>query len=396
MADFADSPLQWLDSITHALCEVPENDRDFDLLSGYLVGISKDYRGEVERFKERAVESDVLAPALPLVCWRLGIGASDIDLVLSALAAGRLPPWRLMQWTLGGKLDQVEAHAVAPLFDALLDHSAQGYVVALDLIGMYAFQRQEVLEGLRPQLRKAAENLTRWGLPRYDCSAEHHFGDFMRWLLDKGREDTDARAAALSLAQALVSDQKDAAQRIVQPIIRLLLAGFPEISWQVIGQAILSDPVLACNLEYLLGSHLSFSERHNPAILSLPEDVLFAWCRANPDSAPALTATLLPVLTTYTRDAQGQSLHPWISRLLDEFEDRDDVLRAVGGNIHSFAGWGSPTGYFALHEAPLSRLRDEHSSARVRRWARATLREIATQSEGFRRQDEEWEARHEV
>ena len=110
---------------------------------------------------------------------------------------------------------------------------------------------------------------------------------------------------------------------------------------------------------------------------------------------PALTATLLPVLEAYNRDAQGQSLHPWMVRLLEEFGDRDDVLSAVGGNIHSYAGWGPPTDYYALHEAPLSNLRDEHSSARVRRWARAILREIAAQSEGFLRQDDEWKARHE-
>ena len=395
MAEFADAPLQWLDSISHALCDVPENDRDFDLLSGYLVGISNDYRDEVERFKECAAESDVFAPALPLVCWRLGIGASDIDLVLSALASGRLPPWRLMQWTLGGRLNQVEAHAVAPLFDALLDHSAQGYVVALDLVGMYAFRREEVLEGLRPQLRKAAENLTQWDLSRRDDSVKHHLGELMQWLLAKGRDDSDARAAALSLARALASDQTSTARRIVEPAIRLLLAGFPEISWQVIGQAMLSDPVRAWNLGYLLGSRTLDRERDNPAILTLPEDVLFAWCRANPDGAPALTATLLPVLETYNCDAQGQSLHPWMARLLDEFGDREDVLRAVGSNIHSYAGWGPPTGYYALHEAPLANLRDEHSSARVRRWARATLREIATESEGFRRRDDEWKARHE-
>ena len=396
MAEFPDFPPQWLDSITQALHDVPENDRDFDLLSGHLVGINKNYPHEVERFKERAAESDVLAPALPLVCWRLGIVASDIDLVLSGVAAGRLPPWRLLQWTLGGKLDQVEVHAIAPLFDALLGHGAQGYVVALNLIGMYAFQRQEVLEGLRSQLRKAAENLTRWDLSRSDGSAEHHFGTLMQWLLDKGREDSEARAAALTLARALVSGQEGTAQRMVQPAIRRLLAGFPEISWQVIGQAILSDPVRGWRLGYLLGSRLSSDERHDPAILSLPEDVLFAWCRANSNGAPAFAATVLPVLTTYDREAQGHSLHPCMARLLDEFGDCEDVLREVGGNIDSYCGWGSPAGYFAIHEAPLSRLRDEHSSARVRRWARTTLREIAAHSEGIRRQDEEWEARHDV
>ena len=68
------------------------------------------------------------------------------------------------------------------------------------------------------------------------------------------------------------------------------------------------------------------------------------------------------------------------------------VVHAITSNIHSFSVWGSPTGYFALYEAPLSRLRDEHATAKVRRWAKATLRDIAATSEGIRNEEDEWEA----
>ena len=406
MADFADAPLDWLARITEALHDLPEGDRDFDLLSGYLIGINDGFPEEVASFKERAAESDVLAPAVPLVCWRLGIVASDIPLVLSALHAGRLPPWRLMQWTLGGVLRAVEAPAVAPVFDALIDHSVGGYAVALDLIGMYAFRRHEVLEDFRPQLRKIAENLRRWEPAGHHASAAHHFGDLMRWLLKKGRDDPDARVAALALSRALAGRQDDSTEgmlrarmieeRMIKPVIRLLLGNFPEIAWPIVGQTILSDRVRGWRLGYLLGSRLSSDERHDAAILSLPEDVLFEWCRAHPDGAPAFTATVVPVLTSYNRDAQEHSLHPCVVRLLEEFGDREDVLQAVGSNIHSYFGWGSPTEYFALYEAPLSMLRDEHPSARVRRWAKATVRALAAASEGIRTEEDEWAARHDA
>ena len=404
IADFAETPLDWLDPIGEALGDVPEGERDFDLLSGYLVGISQAYPEEVELFKERAADSDELADALPLVCWRLGIVASDIALVLSALDAGRLPPWRLKHWSFGGVLAEVEAPAVAPLFDALLDHSDEGYAVALDLIGMYAFRRSDVLENLRPQVRKAAENLTRWDHFQRGDIAGHHLADLMKWLLEKGREDLDARAAALALARALVGLKDDTAEgmlrahmmeeRMIEPVIRLLLAGFPEIVWPIVGQGIISDPLLAWRLETLLGSRLSFDDRQDAAILSLPEDVLFEWCRAHPDEAPASAATVVPVLTAYDREAEEHALHPCMARLLDEFGDREDVLQAVGSNIHSYTVWGSPTGYFALYEAPLTRLKDGHASARVRRWAKATLREIGAVSEGIRSEEDEREARH--
>ena len=406
IAELADAPLDWLGPITEAVHGLAQEDRDFDLLSGYLVGIDKEFPADVASFKSRAAESDVLSPALPLVCWRLGIVASDISLVLAALHAGRLPPWPLMQWTLGRALDAVEAPAVAPLFDALLDHSVEGYAVALDLIGMYAFGRHEVLEDFRPQLRKIAENLRRWEPAGHHAGAAHHFGNLMQWLLEKGRDDPDARVAALALSRALADREGDSTEgmlrasmieeRMIEPVIRLLLGNFPEIAWPVVGQTILSDPVRGWRLGHLLGSRLSSDERHDAAILSLPEDVLFEWCRAHPDGAPAFTATVVPVLTTYDRDAQEHSLHPCMARLLEEFGDREDVLRAVGSNIHSYSGWGSPTGYFALHEAPLSMLRDEHPSARVRRWAKATLRGLAAESEGIRAEEDEWAARHDA
>ena len=406
IAELADTPLDWLGPVTEALHGLPQEERDFDLLSGYLMGINKEFPEDVEPFKARAAESDVLAPALPLVCWRLGIVASDIPLVLAALHAGRLPPWRLMQWTLGRELEAVQAPAVAPLFDALLDHSVEGYAVALDLVGMYAFRRHEVLEDFRPQLRNIAQNLRRWAPAGRHASAAHHFGNLMLWLLEKGRDDPDARVAALALSRALADREGDSTEgmlrasmieeRMIEPVIRPLLGNFPEIAWPVVGQTILSDPVRGWRLGHLLGSRLSSDERHDAAILSLPEDVLFEWCRAHPDGAPAFTATVVPVLTTYDRDAQEHSLHPCMARLLEEFGDREDVLHAIGSNIHSYCGWGSPTGYFALYEGPLSMLRDEHPSARVRRWAKATLRGLAAESEGIRAEEDEWAARHDA
>ncbi len=406
IADFAESPLDWLGPITEALEEVPKDERDFDLLSGYLVGISQAYPQEVELFKERAAESDVLAPGLPLVCWRIRIVASDIELVLSALRAGLLSPWQLMQWGGGGVLATVETEAVAPLFDALLDHSVEGYAVALDLLGMYVFQRLDTLEDFGPQLRKAAENFTRFPLPSHHVMAAHHFENLMKWLLEKGREEPNARAVALALARSLGGLQHNTAEemlrahmieeRMTKPVIRLLLGSFPEITWPILGQGIIADPLRAWHLSNLLGSRMSFDDRHDAAILSLPEDVLFEWCRAHPDSAPAFTATVVPVLATYNREAVDPTLHPCMARLLDEFGDREGVLQAVTGNIHSYAGWGSPTGYFAFYEAPLARLRDEHPSARVRRWAKATLREIAAMSEGIRSEEDEWQARNDV
>ena len=128
---------------------------------------------------------------------------------------------------------------------------------------------------------------------------------------------------------------------MIKPLIRFLLRYFPEIAWPIVGQTVISDPVRAWRLRYLLRGSLSSDERHDAPILSLPEDVLFEWCRANPDRAPAFTAMVVPALATYDKEAQEPeepSLHPCMARLLEEFGDREDVLDAVGCNIRSYLG----------------------------------------------------------
>lgn len=183
---------------------------------------------------------------------------------------------------------------------------------------------------------------------------------------------------------------------MIKPVVRLLMGGFPEIVWPIVGNGIVSNPLRAWRLRTVLGSSTASDQRHDAAILSLPEDVLFEWCRTHPDSAPAFTAMAVPVLTTYDGEAAADTLHPCMARLLDEFGDRDDVLQAISDNIHSYSVWGSPTAYFGRYGAPLSRLRDEHESAKVRRWAKETLRDIAAVTEGIRNEEDEWEARQDV
>ena len=396
IAELHDSPLEWLDPITEALCVVPANQRDFDLLVGYLVGISNNHFDAVESFKQKSAQSTDLAPVLPLICWYRGIIASDIHLVLKSLHAGVLPVWRLRQWKMGSVLSEVKAQAVSPLFDALLDHSAEGFDVAIELLGMYSCRERETLEKFRPQLKKAAEKLTQWSDMLYGTESTYHFTNLMKWLLSNGRDDSDACAVALSLAQAIVSLEDKFIDKSLRSLNALLLERFPEIVWPIIGQAIISDRLCAWRLRNILGRDLSCEDRFNAAILSLSEDTLFAWCRANPDKAPAFVASVIPVLTSYDYKDQSPSLHPITVRLLDEFGNRTDVLDAIRVNINNFVVQESPTKYFALYEAPLSKLRDEHQLQRVKNWALVTLRENNRICKLTRDREEEWDAQNDI
>ena len=161
VAGHANSPSDWLEPVIVAVAETPARERNHDLLSGYVAGIAEDRPDIVEALKQRAAQSPELAPALPLICRRLGITSSDIDLVIDALRAGRLPPPALMQWTSGGALAQVPAPSVAPLIDVMLDHGTEAFAVAMGLMESCTRSARGKIADFRPQIRKSAESFTR-------------------------------------------------------------------------------------------------------------------------------------------------------------------------------------------------------------------------------------------
>ena len=389
IAESSAAPLQWLEAMIAAVSQVPDAERDHSLLAGFVVGMATSFPDDVATFKERAAQSPELAPALPRVCWELGIKSSDVPLVLQAFNEGLLPPVRLVLWRGGGVLAKVPASAVRPLIDAMLVDSAEGFAVAIELMGMYAHGMPDKLDGFRQQILTAATNATRWDLPQgHNIVAAHHLEKIMTWLLSKGRDDADARSTALTLARALVDVERYHQAGVIDPVVPKLLSGFPEIAWPLVGQAIVSDPKHAWRLQYLLGKVHSFRQREKPPILSLPEDTLFAWCHAHPGRAPAFVASILPFLTTYEADATNRKVHPVMVRMIREFGDRDDVLQAIGRNMGSYSWSGSLTTYYALYEQPMRGFRD-HERPKVRRWARKMLRQLSAHIKEARNEDEE-------
>ena len=82
-------------------------------------------------------------------------------------------------------------------------------------------------------------------------------------------------------------------------------------------------------------------------------------------------------------------------RLLDEFGDREGVLQALLGNMHTFSWSGSLANRFPLNEEPSRTLRG-HPNPKVRRWATATLRGLAATIENLHDEEEERKARWEA
>ena len=391
-----ESPEEWLQRIATAIREMPNEDQNFDLLAGFLEGLSERDSKAVDAFKRYVAQSPDLARALPSICSRLGLVDRDVLLAIDSLRAGNLPPWSLRVWSHGGRISSLPTDSLAALLDGLMELRTHGVFTALDFLGMVAHKDHQALEGLRHQIVGSAQCLMNADPPARDTMIDYHATTVFGWLLDQGRNDRDACALALILSKKFADD--DASHHsidLIAPLLPNILSGFPEIAWPLIGQHVMKSNIAAwCVLNVLSGSG-SVHDDSSPPILSLPADTLFAWCSAHPEKAPACAAQMLPFLSYDSPDATEPSLHPLFRRLLDQFGDREAVLEAGWSNMHSFTWSGSLTTYFERYLVPLGTLRD-HPIPRVARWARRMGRLLEREIEQKTARDNEYEANWEI
>ena len=257
LAEHTNTVEDWLDNITDAVRGVPDDQRNFDLLTGFISALEERNPGSAEAFKERAIQSPKLAPAFLQICNRLGVTDSDVKLAVDAIRQGLLPPQQLIQWSLGGVMEHVEPSVVGALLNTLMEHSPTGSAAAVELMGAYSFHERDNLENLKAQVLKLAESANNWNgqevqRPWGRQMDDLFFRQIMGWILQKGRQDTEATAVALVLAKAVVDAEQFHNQLLLAPLVPSLLANFPEVAWPLIGQAAVSDPRRAILLKSVL------------------------------------------------------------------------------------------------------------------------------------------------
>ena len=393
-----DAPRKWLGFITDAFSRLPETDRNFDLLIGFVKGFSLRDPEQVATIKREVAASPTLAPALPAICARLGLIEADIPLTIDALRAGVLPPWPLNYWSFGDVLASLPDPSLAKLFETLARHGADGFQVSVMLIGTLAEVDWQRMEEFRPQLLGLASLIADADrAPKRKNRIGHHGEQLFKWLLGKGRDDGDACTLALTLSQAVSRDDAPGGTiDLVSPLLPELLSGFPEIAWPLIGQQLIKPTASAWEMREALAQTFKVHPGElRPPILALPPDTLFAWCGAHPDEAPACAARMLPILATADAATNGSPLHPLFHRLLDQFGDRDDVLDAAASNIHNFSWTGSLTTYFQRFLPAFESLSD-HPIPRVRRWAKRMGMRLEKAIDREQARDDEHEAQFEI
>ena len=402
LAECIDSWGEWLKALTQALEDTPEAERSYSLLMGYIVALADRQPGAVEAFKQRVAQSRVLAPTLPMICASIRCTPSDLALIISALQNGSLSPRWLDCITIGEVLHSISLQNAAHLIDILIDHSGEGFSIALNLLGSYLYEDCTRLEAFRSQVRKIAESILRWrwtsqaNEPNGQVMREYYFVKLITCMLQYGPGDCDATATAMALAKAVASltdiNYDSAREKALRAVLPILLSKFSGIAWPLIGSAIISTKRAYIFESFMNGDNLFGHQRVNSPLLDLPENTLFAWCHSHPEQAPAFAAQTVPFLTSDDSKSGSVSVHPVMIRLLEDFGDRENVTSAAMSNISS-GGWSGPEEAFYEKKREPVKLLLEHPNSKVRRWAKAALSKIEAWIEQARNNDARSQAR---
>ena len=400
IAENIPAPEDWLHAIISEVCCLKNSDRNFDLLNGFLEGLSTRAPYEIIKFKYEATSSRILAADLPALCARLGITSIDIQLVVKALKSDIIQPQSLLPWGRGDALGALQSQTLKTLFTELMHsrHGFDGRAIVFNLLSMHAHGASSRLENYRPELLNLASSVFDYEMtainPMISNDAQRVFG----WLLNEGRNDSDACTLALILCRA-VAESHDSEVRVnlIAPLFPVLLSDFAEISWPLLGKRLLEPTHESWFLRNALtGFRAPLKENKRYPVLYLPADSLFAWCSAYPDQAPRCAVQMLPFLASDDPDAQGEGLHPLFRRLIDEFGDVDGVLDSTRTQVlYNFQWIGSLTIYFSRYLHPLSTL-EQHDNPRVARWATRLRRQVEGEIEKERSNDDETSARYEI
>ena len=409
LAECSPYPLTWLEPIVQALNDVHKPDRNYDLLSGFVLGLQENFREEVEEFKAKAVASPELAQAFAMVCRRADLTSEDIDCAIDAFNEGTLSPQDLYCWAFIRFFKNVPAAKISLFLDTLLnDDGIPAFALAVTILGQILageeFNNRSSkwnlnVDDFEPQLLKAVNSAGCWSgkkpnlLPQEETMIKYDFGKIVEWVLKRGRTDSNARKASLELARILVNEDHDTwhdSGLIETSALSIMLSDFPEIVWPIIGGTIVKNPRFANRMRSIVGQPYIKELDFTPPILDIPEDNLFSWCHANPDAAPAFLARCAPLLFPEVEDKQNEEFHPVITRLLDEFGERDDVQTILGNRIHTYSGVSSLGNYYARFKKTFNDL-EAHKKPEVRQWAEKMYREMVRYSNRGRFEDQEWE-----
>lgn len=373
------------ESLVKALEELPEEERNVQLLRGFLAGTFERDRTAFNRFLDHAMERESLLKWLPALQVTAPLDARGCDRLLRAIADPATPAWPFQHLSLARATQSIEDRLLADILERL-SLKPDGLEVAIGILYMH-MHRDAVPADAR--LIDVARSL----IIRAPIShgrghhIDHELGTLIRLFLS----GPDAVPWARLFLGAIRTGLRDlTVSRYSAP--ESLAAIFVAQTHLALDELVGDD---ADDVEGALGRRLELAGGNtSSALKDVAVQDLIDWCRAGSDKRWLRVAPLIPA---FEPDQKSGSIR-WSEKLLQLLRQAPDAASVAAAIVHLVEpnSWTGSRAEVIKSRLPLlDQLADilgpEHEE-RVAHWRRSIMRTIELEQ---RRELEEQRAQHE-
>jgi hypothetical protein len=355
------------------LAAIERREANPTVLGAFLQGIQDRDPQQVEQTLERVAEDPLLCFHIADLTRLITPTLSDLERILRVVRTRGLPVTALKVFSYGRSRDHLPPSDLVTFTERLLEHGGPGAWTSLEIMFMYLHSDSARWQACRAQFRQLLMHPNLHFADSLKTMDLHHWKEIGSKLLTEATDEELALELLTKILAACATEHSyvelDYAFR---PILQLLLEQYRDAVWPAMSAALLSDDHrTAFNLGGLLGSR--FQERRKPnLLLILPDELLVAWCERYPTQAPALLASMIPLLR---HEGERWRWGPLARILIDRYGGQEDVLSEMTANLRTFSWSGSAVSYYERQVEPLEQLRS-HPILEVRRWAGKQLRYV--------------------
>ncbi|MGH6681364.1 MAG: hypothetical protein ACREDL_21085, partial [Bradyrhizobium sp.] len=357
----------------------PENDRNTQVLGGFLTGLNTRDSALVGALLDEAVEHETLGPLLPVLQISVLIDANGIARLTRALAAERAPVDSFRSVAYGRASDPIPGDRLRGLL-TVIAAKPRGHDVAMEILSMRLHSDHADDRPADPDLGAAGRAL----LAQLPFSHDDRDGGYRLQLVAKaaltGAEGAEtARLVWVNFVAAVARREAHAFEQ--QALVKALFSTQPAA---LLNEITSSDD--KTTREMLLLLRHTGQVDGNP-VDAIPHETLLAWCRAEP-ATRFLRAAAIITPVTGGGDGAAARWTPAAEAFLEEAPDRVAILDKFVEQFRP-GGWGGSLAAILDSRAALLLALGEHHDRHLAVHAMRAYEKLQLQIEAER----QWETR---
>jgi hypothetical protein len=375
---------QVIETAIEALIAAAEGNPNPSVLGGMLFVSGREDISKFESLLEEISSHGALKQHLVYLAG-LHLTPRTLKLVVDGLNNGDLTPQSTYILGAGRVMDSLSPESISTLISALRARGSDGFLAAVDLLGMYTLDSAEKFKATRAEIDATLRSELFYKERSNRTMMDFHYETLASKLLNDekyGEPLSEFIAKSLiGLAESKELGNTDLAHRLSS----LIFSKFPRQSLELFASYVEhSDRIARWNLGYVIGSPMSFGEKEEGPLFKIDHRTLIDACRKYPKRFAVLVAEIAPIF-------RFDGARAWSTvgqALLDTFGGRKEILDALSSNIRT-GGWSGPISDHLKSYIPPLKHASEHKLNQVRVWAKQQLASLNRQIERAIKDEEE-------